>query len=86
MSYVYVTYLMVSSVSIVFGGILKNYHIVLLMVEYLQAYKKVVTYELRKMSYVKSIPSYKSKCNVLIVTIDSLVYQGQVNCAYRYDD
>ena len=48
MSYVYVTYLMVSSVSIVFGGILKNYHIVLLMVEYLQAYKKVVTHELRK--------------------------------------
>ena len=53
MSYVYVTYLMVSSVSIVFGGILKNYHIVLLMVEYLQVTKIAVTYELRKMSYVK---------------------------------
>ena len=77
---------MVSSVSIVFGGILKNYHIVLLMVEYLQPYQKAVTYELRKMSYVKSISPTKTKSNILIVTIDLLIYQGQVNRAYRYDD
>ena len=86
MSYVYVTYLMVSSVSIVFVDILKNYLLVLLIVEYLQVSKKAVTYELRKMSYVKSISPTKTKSNILIVTIDLLVYQGQVNSAYRYDD
>ena len=56
------------------------------MVEYLQPYQKAVTYELRKMSYVKSISPTKTKSNILIVTIDLLVYQGQVNSAYRYDD
>ena len=86
MSYVYVTYLMVSSVSIVLGDILKIYLIVLLIVEYLQVSKKAVTYELRKMSYVKSISPTKTKSNILIVTIDLLIYQGQVNRAYRYDD
>ena len=56
------------------------------MVEYLQVTKIAVTYELRKMSYVKSISQTKTKSNILIVTIDLLVYQGQVNRAYRYDD
>ena len=81
MSYVYVTYLMVSSVLIVLGDILKNYLIVLLIVEYLQVSKKQL-----RMSYVKSISQNKTTSNVLIVTIDLLIYQGQVNRAYRYDD
>ena len=51
---------MVSPLSIVFGGTLKNYHIVLLMVEYLQVTKIAVTYELRKMSYVKPVTRNKS--------------------------
>ena len=81
MSYVYVTYLMVSSVLIVLGDILKNYLIVLLIVEYLQVSKKQL-----RMSYVKFISQNKTTSNVLIVTIDLLIYQGQVNRAYRYDD
>jgi hypothetical protein len=81
MSYVYVTYLMVSSVLIVLGDILKNYLIVLLIVEYLQVSKKQL-----RMSYVKFISQNKTTSNVLIVTIDLLIYQGQVNRSYRYDD
>ena len=70
---------MVSSVSIVLGDILKIYLIVLLIVEYLQVSKKAVTYELRKMSYVKSISLTKTRSNTFSNTIDLLVYQGQVN-------
>ena len=77
---------MVSSGSIVFGDILKNYLIVLMIVEFLQVSKKAVTYELRKTSYVKCTSPNKTTKNVSLRTIDKLIYQGGVNRDFCYDN